>query len=76
MYSQSPAVNPQAGTTPLDFSLILCHYTYMIKKQHMSDFPTDNELKLIDAEVDDTLTQDCDDWVDSMMMGLLEDIQY
>ena len=42
----------------------------------MTDFPTDSELKALEAEVDDTLSQDCDDWVDSMMMGILEDIQY
>ena len=48
----------------------------MIKTNAMNDFPTDSELKQLEAEVDDTLALDCDDWVDSMMLGLLEDIQY
>ena len=42
----------------------------------MTDFPTDSELRELQSEVDDILSQDCDDWVDSMMMGILEDIQY
>ena len=48
----------------------------MIKTQPMTDFPTDFELKQLEAEVDDTINLDCDDWVDAMMMSIIEDIQY
>lgn len=60
---------------PLDFSLILCHTTYMIKTNNMTDFPTNSELRELEAEVDDTLTLECDDWVDAMMSDLV-DINY
>ena len=39
--------------------------------------PTDVELAIIDELFDTTVdTDNVDDWVDSMMMGIIEDIQY
>ena len=53
----------------------------MIKTNEMTDFPTDFELQELQAELDAELETiqaelDADAWVDSMMLGLLEDIQY
>ena len=42
----------------------------------MTDFPTDLELRELESEIDDTISLDCDDWVDAMMMSIIEDIQY
>lgn len=50
----------------------LCNTTYMIKTQPMTDFPTDFELKQLEAEIDDTLTLDCDEWVDAMMQEIAD----
>jgi len=36
----------------------------------MTDFPTDSELRELEAEIDDTLTLDCDEWVSSMMQDI------
>lgn len=47
----------------------------MIKTNNMTDFPTNSELRELEAEVDDTLTLECDDWVDAMMSDLV-DINY
>ena len=44
----------------------------MIKTQPMTDFPTDFELKQLEAEVDDTLTLDCDEWVDATMREIAD----
>ena len=70
-----------ANLKTLDKHANLCHTNSMNKTNAMTDFPTDFELRELQAEVDAELELiqaelDADAWADSMMMGMLEDIQY